>query len=326
MLHFPKISIVTPSFNQAQFIEETILSVINQNYPNLEYIIIDGGSTDGSVEIIRKYEKYLTYWVSEPDNGHGHALNKGFAKTTGEIMAWINSDDKYYPWTFSTVAEIFNHHADICWITGVPAFYDDKGRLNHVQKVYKNKFDYLIGNYKWIQQESTFWRRNLWNTSGAKINENYKLMVDGELWSRFFLHTELWHLGIILSGYRMHELNRASLNMEKIECEMDTIIAEMNNNINSETSLSLNKLSFYITEYEKKLAQKKRFESLSLLKILPHFIYFRIISCYKLKAQDIANLLKKDETFSYRILSFNNQKWEKSNLDFQIDDKTKYLI
>ncbi len=95
-MNYPKISIVTPSFNHAQFLEETILSVITQNYPNLEYVIIDGGSTDGSVDIIKKYEKHLTYWVSEPDNGHGDALNKGFAKSTGEIMAWINSDDKYY--------------------------------------------------------------------------------------------------------------------------------------------------------------------------------------------------------------------------------------
>ena len=149
MTVFPKISIVTPSFNQAQFLEETILSVINQNYPNLEYIIIDGGSTDGSVDIIKKYEKHLTYWVSEPDNGHGHALNKGFSTTTGEIMAWINSDDKYYPSTFATVAEIFNKFSDINWIHGKNSRIDKSVRLEDVL-AFINIYSYLLYDYKWI--------------------------------------------------------------------------------------------------------------------------------------------------------------------------------
>ena len=106
-MKYPKISIVTPSFNQAEFLEQTICSVLNQNYPNLEYIIIDGGSTDGSVEIIKKYADKFTYWVSEKDNGQYDAINKGFSHTTGDIMGWINSSDIYYPWTLSMIAEIF---------------------------------------------------------------------------------------------------------------------------------------------------------------------------------------------------------------------------
>ena len=99
----PTISIVTPSYNQAQFIEDTIQSVLGQGYPNLEYVVIDGGSTDGSVDIIRRYAERLKYWTSERDGGQYDAINRGFAHTTGEIMAWLNSDDKYTPWAFSIV-------------------------------------------------------------------------------------------------------------------------------------------------------------------------------------------------------------------------------
>src|SRR3954447_3859663 len=125
----PKISVVTPSFNQAEYLEETLRSVLDQEYTNLEYIVIDGGSTDGSVDIIRRYEDRLAYWVSEPDQGQYDALNKGFARTTGEIMAWLNSDDKYLDWTFSSVAEAMSKLPEIEWLTSqFQFFWDQKGR------------------------------------------------------------------------------------------------------------------------------------------------------------------------------------------------------
>lgn len=124
---WPRISIVTPSYNQGEFIEETIRSVLLQGYPNLEYIIIDGGSTDNSVAIIEKYEKYLTYWVSEKDRGQSHAINKGLKRISGDIWAYLNSDDRYLNGTFKRVAQEFHKNPQTLWITGHARYLDADG-------------------------------------------------------------------------------------------------------------------------------------------------------------------------------------------------------
>jgi glycosyltransferase involved in cell wall biosynthesis len=227
MMPTPTISIVTPSFNQAAFIEETLTSVLSQNYKNLQYIVIDGSSTDGSIDIINRYRSRLHYFVSEPDSGHGNALNKGFRRSTGEIMAWLNSDDKYLPWTLQTVADIFNQHPDVNWITGTQAWWNDRGAMLGTDNVYRDVRDFLTGNFRWIQQESVFWRRSLWIKAGGFINEDYRLMVDGELWTRFFLHDSLWHATCVLSGYRLHRGNRARMFDDDCEAEMSRAISAM---------------------------------------------------------------------------------------------------
>jgi glycosyltransferase involved in cell wall biosynthesis len=223
----PRISIVTPSFNQASFLEETIRSVVDQNYPNLEYVIMDGGSTDGSVEIIRKYESHLSCWESESDEGHGHAINKGFARTTGEIMAWINSDDKYTPWSFEVVAEVFSQFPEVNWIVGFNSIWNSRGAMTHAYRNPKSIYDFLTGNSRWIQQESVFWRRSLWEKAGGYVSQDYQFMIDGELWTRFFLYDELFSLECILGGYRTHSHNRANNNMESCLLEMERAIAVM---------------------------------------------------------------------------------------------------
>src|SRR5690349_20390053 len=163
----PTVSIVTPSFNQAQFLEEAMRSVLEQTYPHVEYVVIDGGSSDGSAEIINRYASRLAYSVSEPDRGQYDAINKGFAKTTGEIMAWLNSDDKYTPWALSVVAEIFSSFPEIEWLTSLhPVSWNPRGQAVAVD--FTGGFSRYAfvrganfpaeGSYgrRWIQQESTF--------------------------------------------------------------------------------------------------------------------------------------------------------------------------
>jgi glycosyltransferase involved in cell wall biosynthesis len=210
--NFPKITIVTPNYNQVKFLEQTIQSVLEQNYPNLEYIIIDGGSTDGSVDIIKKYARKLAYWVSEPDKGLYDAVKKGFDKSTGEIMAWINSDDMYHRNAFYIVAEVFSSFHNVDWIQGLPAYYDEQGRSVWVDS-YKqwSKHDYYSGEYEWIQQESTFWRRSLWEKVAGEFNTSYKYAGDLALWTLFFRHASLYSMACLLSGFRFRSSNQLSL-------------------------------------------------------------------------------------------------------------------
>lgn len=204
----PRISIVTPSFNQAKYLEECIESVLGQGYPNLEYIIMDGGSTDGSVDIIRKYEKHLAYWQSKPDRGQYYAINQGFGRATGDIMAWINSDDKYHPNAFLKVACAFDTYPYVDWLTGRRSNWDNTGNMigADIYAPYFSRKKFLDGNYNspFIMQETTFWRKRLWKQAGGFLNTEFSLAADTELWLRFFRYASLYQLENLLGGFRQH--------------------------------------------------------------------------------------------------------------------------
>lgn len=227
-MEYPKISIVTPNYNQAAYLEQTILSVLNQGYPNLEYIIIDGGSTDGSVDIIKKYSNNLAYWVSEPDMGMYYAIQKGFDKSTGEIMAWINSDDMYHPGALFIVADIFSSFSDIEWLIGASTTFDEKGRTVDVSPNSDfSKYDYYLYQFKWIQQESTFWRRSLWEKSGGKLNCRLKYAGDFALWISFFSFTKIYCANALLGGFRQRSCNQLTLDyLDKYIAEVRSVITD----------------------------------------------------------------------------------------------------
>lgn len=246
-MEYPKISIITPNFNGEKYLEETIKSVLSQNYPNIEYIIIDGGSTDGSVAIIRKYESQLAYWVSESDKGLYEAIQKGFDKSTGDVMAWINSDDMYHNKAFYTVAEIFKHK-DIKWLQGIPTVFDEKGRTVYVESLRRwSKLDYYLGNFKWIQQESVFWRRSLWEASGSKMDVSMKYAGDLDLWLRFFRHEKLYVTHALLGGFRQRSSGQLSAEFlnDYLEEAKTRIRHEVENNIPIRESILIKEIADY---------------------------------------------------------------------------------
>lgn len=215
MTDTPTVSIVTPSLNQGAYLEATLASVLNQGYSALEYVVVDGGSDDHSVAVIERNAERLAWWVSEPDGGQFDAINKGFARTSGEIMGWLNSDDMHMSWTLSVIGEIFQQLPEVNWLTTLyPLVWDKAGRIVRCSPrgpFSRSEFfkgDNLPGTGRhatgWIQQEATFWRRSLWERAGGSLDASLKFAGDFDLWARFFQHAVLYAVDTPLAGFRRH--------------------------------------------------------------------------------------------------------------------------
>ena len=207
---YPKISIVTPSYNQAPYLEQTILSVLEQQYPSLEYIIIDGGSTDGSVDIIKKYEAHITRWVSESDSGQSEAINKGFALCSGDIVGWLNSDDYYENNIFDRIAGIFKNK-NINILNGDCRLVNESGVATGLvcsKKVYLNRLLHSWVPYSIPPQPAIFFRRACLEKVGL-LDESLHYGMDYDLWLRLCTHYRFNYVPGILANYRFHEQSKS---------------------------------------------------------------------------------------------------------------------
>lgn len=200
---WPRVSIVTPSYNQGQFLEETIRSVLLQGYPNLYYVVIDGGSTDGSLDVIKKYERFLSFWVSERDGGQAQAINKGWKHAGGEVLAWINSDDIYLPGSVAKAVSYLADHQQVGMVYGEGYHIDVDGRI--VERYPTEKFDAdRLGDTCYICQPTTFIRRSVIEKVGP-VDESLRFCMDYDLWIRISQQSVIDYLPDYIAHSRLHE-------------------------------------------------------------------------------------------------------------------------
>ncbi len=221
---YPLISIVTPSYNQGPFIERTITSILEQKYPNLEYYVQDGGSTDCTVEILEQYQASLSGWISEPDSGQSQAINRGLSKTHGEIMAWLNSDDLLLPGTLHIVADYFNRNPSVDVVYGNRLLIDenDKEIGRWILPKHNNE---VLSWTDYIPQETLFWRRSIWDKAGGKIDETFRFAMDWDLLVRFRdAGARFGHIDQFLGAFRIHSSQKTSCEINEVgHQEMDRI-------------------------------------------------------------------------------------------------------
>ena len=217
------ISVVTPSFQHAAYIEQTIRSVLEQDYAPIEYLVMDGGSTDETVDILRRYGDRLT-WSSEPDHGQADAINKGFRRATGDIFAWVNSDDYYAPGALRAVATYFEDHPDASFVYGDAVGVDLQTRSYGVrlhvrqrQQYSESDLDVLVGRYDFMVQPACFWRASLWHTTG-ELDVRLRYAMDYDYWMRIAEHYPLHYLPVTLAYERLYaQAKTGSGNIARIE-------------------------------------------------------------------------------------------------------------
>ena len=203
MTEKPKVTIVTPSFNQACFLEETMRSVLEQDYPNIEYVVIDGGSTDGSAEIIQKYESQLAYWQSQKDKGQTDAINQGFARASGEIFAWLNSDDILLPGAVTAAVRQLQTHPEVGMVYGDCLWINADGKKIGNFPAAQTDLKKLRRGYVHIPQQASFFRADLWKKVGP-LDDSFYFAMDYDLWTRLAAEAPLLYIPELWAAFRLH--------------------------------------------------------------------------------------------------------------------------
>lgn len=215
MDNLPLVSIITPSFNQADFLESTIQSVLNQDYPNIEYIIVDGGSTDSSAEIIKRHEDKLAWWVSEKDKGQTDAINKGFNRARGEILAWLNSDDTYNAGAISAAVKYLNENPDAAMVYSDCNYINEDGNIIGKFPAAQTDYPKLRRGYVHIPQQTMFFRAKYWREIGP-LDPSFYFAMDYDLWTRLAARAPLQYVGgETWANFRIHTRSKTNVNDER---------------------------------------------------------------------------------------------------------------
>jgi len=215
----PLVSVVTPSFNQARFLESTIQSVLSQDYPHIEYLIVDGGSDDGSLDIIKRYSDRLGWWVSEPDRGQTDAINKGFEKASGDIFAWLNSDDTYLPHAISEAVAYLQAHPKTGMVYGDANLVNKAGEVIGKFPARQTDYQRLRRGYVHIPQQAAFFRANLWHEVGP-LDPSFYFAMDYDLWVRLARVSSLDYYPRLWANFRLHSQGKSVISDDRCWPEM----------------------------------------------------------------------------------------------------------